>query len=206
MQLRPGVAQGTQTGPCPIRITPPTRDQGVGTTPIEIAEELEGHREYKRAKTYAPKSRVYVAGVKRKQLINQVPTDEDSNPLFITEPIEQDVGGRCGCPKWNCTTCLPCCGLELSSDADLVYHLKMEAMFTPRTPLLLQQLKMKAKRWLASWDMSKYSSEQVFKMMLHGVTMAYTISDAERDVMRALKDSEVVKLADKFNSLFGQRG
>lgn len=96
--------------------------------------------------------------------------------------------------------------MELASDADLVYHLKMEAMFTPRTPLLLQQLKMKAKRWLAAWDMSKYSSEHIFKMMLHGVTMAYTISDAERDVMKALKDPEVVRLADKFNSLFSQRG
>lgn len=189
---------GTQTEDACI--TPPTRDQGVGATPIEIEMELEGHRLYRETKTFAPKNRVYVAGVKRKQVINRVPTDQEKDPLFIQETIEANIS--C-CPHpFSCT----CMGVDLESDADLVYHLKSEAMFTPRTPLLLQQLKLKARRWMAGWDMSKYTSKQAFQILLHAVTMAYTISPEEKAVMKALRNTEVLKLIEKFNSYFGQRG
>lgn len=166
-------------------------------TPIEIAEgfvappkaDFEGH------KTFANKHRVHFKGKKREQIINQVDTEEDLKPLFVKEHVEY----RCK-PPWY-ASCFPCARLPLlKTDNDLLYHLKLEAAFCPREPLLLLQLKQKAKRFLGDYDMSKYTMKEIYDMVADAVTKAYLVGpDEERYIsyMNSPKESERIARHNK---------
>lgn len=130
----------------------------------------------------APKRKVYFRGRKREQRINRVADKEvDTKPQFIVEPT------RVPKPQMPFTM-TPCTRdmllRSLSTDADLLYELKLEAFGVPRTPLLIQQLKQKAKRFIAQWDMSLYTTEQVYQMIARSIAQAMMI-DKEEERLRA---------------------
>lgn len=131
------------------------------------------------------KHKVYFKSKKRNQVINQLPDDEQSKkPQFIREniiPVFSPVRNpwfKCGRNKL---------AKEMTTDADLVNMLKMEAAFVPRTPALLQQLKHKGKKILDQFDMSLYTNEDKYNMLIRAVGAAMLVSEEEERVRAILQ-------------------
>lgn len=128
----------------------------------------------------ASKQKVYFRGLKQQLESNRLPDPEvERLPLFIEEPCRCRLGVE---PP----QVFPCHRRKLlrwfNTDADLVYALKMEAAFQPRTTSLLLQLKQKARKFLAGWDMSAYSSQQQYEMAMKAIGQAMLISTEEMKI------------------------
>lgn len=140
------------------------------------------------ARVYTPKYRVYFKGKKQQQRINRLPHEEaEKLPTFVFEPKVAQLAKPV-------KTSLPCHRAKLlkalTSDVDLVYALKMEAAFIPRSISLLQQLKQKARKWLAGWDMSLYTSQQIYEMTMNAIGQAMLVDTHEERVRAALHIAE----------------
>lgn len=127
----------------------------------------------------SPKFKVYQRGKKQFHAMNRLPQPElDKLPMFVYEPrVAKEARTR---PLTPCTRSERIRALE--SDVDLVYALKLEAAFVPRSVSLMLQLKQKAKKWLGNWDLSAYTSEQVYRMVVGAVGQAMLVDQAEEDV------------------------
>lgn len=128
------------------------------------------------------KMRVYFKGKKQAQQINCANDDEHATkPLFVKDlrrPKQIQPGVRC----------FPCQRVNKLVDVDLLAELRTEVAFMPRTPLLLIQLKMKAKKFLDRFDMSLFTSQEKYEMIMRAVGAAMLISKEEDDV-RLMLDS-----------------
>lgn len=134
--------------------------------------------------TNAEKYKVYFRSGKQMQPCNRLPNEEsDKLPLFTRQNIKPAV------VKDTYWTIFPCNREKLrrhmQTDVDLVYALKLEAAFCARTPGLLAQLKQKAKKWVAQWDMSLYTSKEIYEIITRAVGHAMLI-DKEEEKVRAL--------------------
>lgn len=131
----------------------------------------------------AEKHRVYFKGKKRSALCNRKPIEEvEELPMFVKEPMIPK-------PTRRIRTTGPCARAALlakmESDVDLVYALKFEAAFIPRSANLLLQLKQKARKWLKGWDLSNYTSKEIYDMAMNAVGQAMLVDPKEEQV-RAL--------------------
>lgn len=73
------------------------------------------------------------------------------------------------------------------ADYALLNHLKMEAMFRPRTPALMLALKMKARKFLEKFDLSEAFPHELVEMVANSVAIAMDISEEEEGVRQHLK-------------------
>lgn len=126
------------------------------------------------------KNKVYFRGLKQQLESNRLPDPEvEKLPLFIREDQPCRLGRE---PP----TIFPCHRRKLlkwfATDVDLVYALKMEAAFQPRTTNLLLQLKQKARKFLAGWDMSAYSTKEQYEMAMKAIGQAMLISTEEMKI------------------------
>lgn len=137
---------------------------------------------------YSTKQKVYFKGKKQFQEINRLPNEEvEKLPMFIMEPHEAKIS-----KPYKMKT--PCHRRKLlsaiTSDVDLVYALKMEAAFIPRSISLLTQLKQKARKWLNNWDLSNYTSEAIYKMTMNAIAQAMLVDQEEMKVRAVLNITE----------------
>lgn len=126
------------------------------------------------------KNKVYFKGLKQQLESNRLPDPEvERLPLFIEEPTPCRLGVE---PP----TIFPCHRRKLlrwfNTDVDLVYALKMEAAFQPRTQTLLLQLKQKARKFLAGFDMSAYSTKEQYEMAMKAIGQAMLVSTEEMKI------------------------
>lgn len=138
---------------------------------------------YKTPEIMTAKHRVYVKGLKRQIICNRLPDPEqEKSPLFI---LEEQRAKLAETPR----TMFPCDRAAIlrkfKADTDLVHYLKMESAFVPRTPALALQLKQKARKWMAAWDLSNYNSKQIHDMTMAAIGQAMLVDQWEED-MRAL--------------------
>lgn len=172
---------------------------------VEIEEVVEGPpppqplpvpEHFERKKALPFKHQVLRKGVKRKQVANCDYAPEDAaKPIFVVEPHEFKPVRRSqrifeGL-YWEKLFQSKAFG---EVDEDLLAELWLEAAFQPRSPRLALQLKNKAKRYMADWDLSLYTSLQVTSMIIRAVGAAMTISPWEEEVRHLLSEVEVNKL------------
>lgn len=132
---------------------------------------------------FAPRYRVMFRGRKQFHALNRLPLEEgDRLPMFAYEPKQPKLA-----PIISKTG--PCSRRKLlkdfETDSDLVYVLKMDAAFQQRSVSLLLQLKQKARKWLAGWDMSAYTSQQIYEMAMKAIGQAMLVDEWEEKI-RAL--------------------
>lgn len=182
----------------------PTLVDPLGTLqPVPVLTDAEKHaqlvpkedgdwREYLEPKRIFPnysksKKKVYHKGKKQKQLCNNVADKEkDALPLFKIEVAKTKLlKTPLFIPPDRRETFLQ---VNMRTDQDLVAELKLEAAFLPRTTALLQQLKSKARKFISEWDMSLYTMEQVYQMVMRAIGHAMIVSPEEEKV-RALLDT-----------------
>lgn len=155
---------------------------------------------------YSDKEKVYFKGVKQKQLCNNIPNkDQEIKPLFIKcqafpEPTNLIDTSRCMRSKLI---------KSMPTDIDLLNDLKMEAAFLPRTPTLLLQLKSRARKYLANWDLSKYTSTEIHNMVIRAIGAAMLITKEEEKVRALLhmyRERELIRPAHNQFLITGQTG
>lgn len=138
--------------------------------------------------SFGPRYRVGFRGRKQFHVLNRLPLDEgDKLPMFAYEakkPTLAPIIPRTG----------PCNRRALlakfETDADLVYALKMEAAFQQRSVSLLLQLKQKARKWLAAWDLSAYTSQEIYEMAMKAVGQAMLVDEWEERIRALLHMAE----------------
>lgn len=141
---------------------------------------------------------VYTRGEKSKLPMNVLPNKEvHNNPVFIAEPRELKhavkLPGGSACSRQLVDSLF-------QSDVDLVYHLKMEAAFVPRTPQLLVQLKHRARKWMAQWDCSHYSSKEQYRIMMAAIGQAMCIDQWEENIRTLMRQRPESHIRRKHNS------
>lgn len=170
---------------------PPVRDFGTQCTPIEMVIDFESRK----------RKRYQNRGEKQAHPSNVTPTEKDENTWFELEPVRSTQGTSCFDWVFPCRKRKP-----LVSDSDLVAHLKLEALFTPRTPLLLAQLRLKAKRFLADFDLSALSTHETYVMVAQAIGMAYDVSEVEGRVIDHLKTKPVRERIAAYNQFLARGG
>jgi len=65
---------------------------------------------------------------------------------------------------------------SLPTDEDLYYYLVMEFAMVPRSCDLLRQMVIKAKNYMYKFDLTKYSNEEVYKIIMGAVRSAMAIT------------------------------
>jgi hypothetical protein len=75
--------------------------------------------------------------------------------------------------------------LDLVGDHDLTQHLKTYSMFVPRSQALMLSLKQRALAFLREYDLSDFTSREVYVMVARAVARA-TLIDEEEEHARAL--------------------
>lgn len=148
----------------------------------------------------------HVKGKTQMQRCNQIADPvKEKLPLFKAEPISASVMANTF-PTW---TKKPKIWRNLLqgciTDRELVGYLKLEAAFVPRTTSLLLQLKNKARRYLDQFDLSIYTSEQVYEFITRAVGVAMLISPEEERV-RALLNHPMENKARHYHQQFFRDG
>lgn len=144
------------------------------------------------SREYNLKNRYYFKSIKSHQLINSKPVmPEEVNSLFI---YGQEVP-KFPRPFASCLCkAMPCYRDELldslRTDFDLLWHLKLEAAFLPRTHLTPSVLKYKAIKFLDKFDMSKYSKKDIYYMITSAVTGAMLFDSQEVKCFEAVNHDE----------------
>jgi hypothetical protein len=72
-------------------------------------------------------------------------------------------------------------------DEELLYYLRLEALFRDRTPALLMTLKIKARGFLTKFDVSRLSQRELFEMIATAVGHAMDIPPEEHYVRQHCK-------------------
>lgn len=128
------------------------------------------------------KYKVYHRGKKKNQLCNSLPDKEQEvKSYFIKEKTQPSPAKLFSTWRWTRQKLFN----AMETDIDLVNDLRMEACFLPRNQNLLLQLKSRARKYLSTWDLSNYSTTQVYQMVVRAIGCAMLISPEEEKV-RAL--------------------
>lgn len=153
----------------------------LGVSPWKIANSL-------------TKFKVYHKSKKQNQQVNCEPTDEDKNPLFIRE--DKTIPLNLTCFE---KLCAPYKTDDFKTDQDLVWHLRLEAAFQPRTSSLLLSLKNKAIRWFQRYDSSKYTMQERYEMIMRAVVQAM-LPETEMDkIMWLMETKHATEAIQKLN-------
>lgn len=88
------------------------------------------------------------------------------------------------------------------SDADLVNYLRMQSFCVPRTPNLIQSLKLKAIRYMSDFDMSDYSSTEIYRIMASSIAAALVVTNEEEMVRETIRDHS--NMIEKYQPFFSQ--
>jgi len=89
----------------------------------------------------------------------------------------------------------------LPASDELVFKLKLEAAFRPRTPELFLQLKNKAVRYLEQFDTTQLTQRALYNLVVNAVGEAMTIGQEEANVRQALKNSEQLRETHKQSAM-----
>lgn len=144
------------------------------------------------------KLKVYTRGAKQALPTNVLPDKEvDNQPLFVVEQKSLEHAQKLQAAS--------ACQRELvdklfQSDIDLVYHLKLEAAFVPRTTQLLVQLKHRARKWMAQWDCSHYTSKEQYQIMMAAIGQAMCIDQWEENIRTLMRQRPEAEIRRKHNS------
>ncbi|APG76397.1 hypothetical protein 1 [Hubei tombus-like virus 16] len=149
------------------------------------------------------KHQYYFKGEIQKQQINCLPElTQEKQPLFKLErvcpkpmkntyPTTWDIWGN---RKWLLE--------HMETDKDLLAYLRLEAAFVPRTPALLLQLKVKAKRFMDQLDCSLYTREEINDMIIRAVGAATLIGKEEEKVRALMNVKTEKKMREKHHAFF----
>lgn len=154
----------------------------------------------------AGKNRYYHKGIKQGIWVNNRPTEQDPNTLFLKErkttTLNLTLGERF--ERWF-EKFVPCApqgfkAADFVTDSDLVSYLRLEAAYQTRSPSLLLTLKNKAIRWFSQFDLSLYTLQEKYEMIMRAVTIAM-LPDVEHSKSQWLLTTEnAVKAIKQMNS------
>lgn len=88
------------------------------------------------------------------------------------------------------------------ADTDLVSFLRLHSFCVPRTPTLIQSLKLKAIRYMSDFDMSDYSSAEVYSIIAPSVAAALVVTDQEELVRETIRSHS--NNLEKYQPFFSQ--
>lgn len=74
------------------------------------------------------------------------------------------------------------------ADTDLVNYLRFHTFCVPRTPTLIQTLKLKAIRFMSDFDMGNHTMEQIYRIMATSVAAAMVITPEEELIRETISD------------------
>lgn len=136
----------------------------------------------------------YVSRKRRPEHINADP----ENPTYIHDPCEEETKHnflryftKIKRPKY-----------AAFADTDLISYLRMHAFCVPRTPSLIQSLKLKALRFMADFDMANHTAEQIYRIVAASVAAALVVTDEELLVRDTVRDHSAV--LEKMQPFFQQ--
>jgi len=157
---------------------------------IEVAKKLPVHR-------VAPKTKESMETTCRSA---PVILDEEATKPVFNSIVHRKGDGEPGVDRFKQPTFSERRKLRkepLPAVDELVFKLKLEAMFRVRSPELLLQLKNKAMRFLESYDCSHLTNRNIFNIVANAVGEAMNVGQEEADVRQALKNSEQNKETNK---------
>nr|QTJ63616.1 hypothetical protein [Phasmatodean tombus-related virus] len=129
----------------------------------------------------------YTKGKIRSQVCNSVEVKESAElPLFVRETEYKTKATKI----LHRNTRVP----ALAVDQELGYLLLLEALFLPRTPRLLLQLKLKAKQAMRKYDFSAYTRKEQLELVSEAITFAMQISPQEERCRRLLGSAYETKI------------
>jgi hypothetical protein len=86
------------------------------------------------------------------------------------------------------------------TDSDLHFYLLTEFAFIPRTNDVFRSMVVKAKSYLRTYDLSEYTQEQVYRLIMRAVRSALPIPIEEADLRQFVREpstiEEITKSAD----------
>lgn len=94
-----------------------------------------------------------------------------------------------------------CSTMKVTYDQYLYGVLRMDALFQPRTIKLLSTLRIKATRYLAEFDCSNYTSEQIADIIERTVLAVYIPSDRQLKRINILTKPAVVRKLELYNAV-----
>lgn len=90
---------------------------------------------------------------------------------------------------------------SLPTDLELHFYLATEFAWIPRTCDLLRQMTIKAKNYLYKYDLTEYSNEHIYKMIMKAVRSAMAIPPEEEALRATLKNGGVLEDMEKHSKL-----
>lgn len=122
--------------------------------------------------------------------------DFGDSTLFKKDPQPFEYTSK----SWFC--CIPDRTVELEYDAMLAGVLAREAIFKPRKPALLEQLRNKANRVMADYDVSAYTSQQITDIIANTVAYVYAGTPAEHYLANVMQSKGYRASVDKLNATY----
>lgn len=123
-------------------------------------------------------------------ILQEVQRDQALNPIFLPDLVEVEYPTRGVIENLEIFTKLQA---RLKTSEDLLYELKFDAAFQPRTPLLLLQLKNKAKQYLAGFDLRTITNKEKYELIMAAVVGAFYPDKYEQLIDRFIKTDQFEK-------------
>lgn len=135
-----------------------------------------------------------------RNFLNCLPNPEFKDaPLFCKEPFEYVYEKSTWC-------CFTTTSGTIHPDAMLTGVLAREALFKPRKPALLEQLKNKAMRVLADYDLTAYSSQHITDIISASVAYVYAGTPSEMEISSIMAHEAYRDQVSKLNSRLKKLG
>jgi len=83
------------------------------------------------------------------------------------------------------------------TDSDLHFYLLFEFAFIPRTNEVFRSMVVKAKSYLRTYDLSEYTQEQVYRLVMRAVRSALPVPDEEAILRQFLRDPSTLEEINK---------
>lgn len=133
------------------------------------------------------------------QFINcKLNNDFADSPLFKRDVAVYEYTSK----SWFC--CLGDKTSELKYDTMLAGVLAREALFKPRKPTLLEQLRNKAVRTLADYDVSAYTSQQITDIIGNTVAYVYAGTPGEHALARLMQSKGYLNNVKQINEAYAK--
>lgn len=133
------------------------------------------------------------------QFVNcKINPDFADNPLFKRDLHPYEYRSK----SWFC--CFGEKTEELTYDSMLAGVLAREALFKPRKPTLLEQLRNKAVRTLADYDVSAYTSQQITDIIGNTVAYVYAGTPGEHMLARVMQSKGYVESVKQLNTAYAK--
>lgn len=142
----------------------------------------------------APREQFRYAGAKHQLGVS----DERTKPLFVRERVTITPEIH---PFWKLLGVKEKPRLTLA-DADLISYLRYQVLCQPRTINLVNSLRLKATRFLAEFDMSEFTLEQVYNMVADSIAEVLIPSPAEERMVQRLNEGH--RLLSKYDTFFSK--